>query len=224
MAEFVAWAEQNAGLLSYPQPPNFLGSTFLKQVLLELWPDDPRLFQDVSQLEAKDYASITAPLWDFLDRLHPHLWRQGRAFPLSGPQQSQLIEDGEQAMMLSFTPSEGLALKEQQRLPKSIKIVGLKNGTIGNTHFVAIPYNSAHKQAAMVVANFLLSPLAQAKKQDIRVWGDASVLPQELLRPELEALGAPQLGEKLNLGARLNEPHPSWMVQIERDWLERYAR
>ena len=36
----------------------------------------------------------------------------------------------------------------------------------------------------MVVANFLLSPEAQARKQDVRVWGDPTVLDLKALSPE----------------------------------------
>ena len=49
-------------------------------------------------------------------------------------------------------------------------------GTLANTHFVAIPYNAAAKAGALVAADFLLSPEAQARKQDPKVWGDPTVL------------------------------------------------
>ena len=51
-----------------------------------------------------------------------------------------------------------------------------RDGTIGNTHFVAIPVNARAKAAAQVTANFLLSPEAQARKADLKVWGDPTVL------------------------------------------------
>ena len=46
----------------------------------------------------------------------------------------------------------------------------------GNTHFVAIPYNAAAKAGALVLADFLISPEAQARKQDPKIWGDPTVL------------------------------------------------
>ena len=57
----------------------------------------------------------------------------------------------------------------------------MAGGTIGNTHFVAIPYNSSAKEGAQVVANFLLSPEAQARKLDPTVWGDPTVLGLSLI-------------------------------------------
>jgi ABC-type uncharacterized transport system YnjBCD substrate-binding protein len=56
-------------------------------------------------------------------------------------------------------------------------------GTLGNTHFVAIPFNANAAAGAMVFADFLLSPEAQAHKQDVSVWGDPTVLAIEKLRP-----------------------------------------
>ena len=60
-------------------------------------------------------------------------------------------------------------------------------GTLGNTHFVAIPFNSDAAAGAMVLADFLMSPEAQARKQDPAVWGDPTVLAVEKLPPEDKA-------------------------------------
>ena len=57
-------------------------------------------------------------------------------------------------------------------------------GTIGNSHFVAIPFNASAKEGALVFANFLLSPEAQARKSDPAVWGDPTVLAMNKLNPE----------------------------------------
>jgi putative thiamine transport system substrate-binding protein len=104
----------------------------------------------------------------------------------------------------------------------------LKAGTIGNTHFVAIPFNAAHKPAAMVVADFLMSPEAQAHKQDPRVWGDGTVLDLKALDPadraRFEALpqGVATLPPDQLVPVR-PEPHPSWMTEIEAEWLRRFS-
>lgn len=54
-------------------------------------------------------------------------------------------------------------------LRDTVRTYVLSGGTIGNTHFVAIPYNAHAREGARVVANFLLSPEAQARKQDLAV-------------------------------------------------------
>ena len=71
----LAWARQHPGRLTHPQVSDFLGSTFLKQALVDLLPDP-----GVLQAPATDasFAPTTAPLWAWCDQLKPQLWRQGR--------------------------------------------------------------------------------------------------------------------------------------------------
>ena len=85
---------------------------------------------------------------------------------------------------MAFNPADASAAISAGRLPETVRTFVLEDGTIGNTHFVAIPFNAAHAAGAMVVADFLLSPEAQARKQDPRVWGDGTVLDLAALAPE----------------------------------------
>ncbi|HYI73519.1 MAG TPA: ABC transporter substrate-binding protein [Skermanella sp.] len=224
-AALLDWAKANPGRLTYPSPPDFIGSTFLKQMLVEVTPDPARLQKPADDA---DFDKVTAPLWSYLDQLHPNLARGGKSFPATGPALKQMLADGEVAMGLSFHPGEASRDIASGLLPASIRTFVLDKGTIGNTHFVAIPYNANAPDAAMVVANFLLSPEAQLHKQDPAVWGDFTVLGLEKLsaadRARFDAL---PLGEATlsheELGVPLPEPHPSWMVRIEQQWLKRYG-
>ncbi|HEY9538778.1 MAG TPA: ABC transporter substrate-binding protein [Kiloniellaceae bacterium] len=221
------WAKAHPGRFTYPAPPDFLGSTFLKQVLIELSPD-PSFLQQPVESEAQ-VEEAARPLWEYLDALHPHLWRGGDAFPASGPAQRQLLDDGEVDIALSFYPSEASSAIASGLLPETARTFVLDGGTIGNTHFVAIPFNANAAEGAMVVANFLLSPEAQAMKQSAEVWGDDTVLALSKLsaseRRRFESLpqGVATLPPEA-LGPTLLEPHPSWMTRIEEDWRRRYAR
>ncbi|MEH6495471.1 MAG: ABC transporter substrate-binding protein, partial [Pseudomonas marincola] len=114
-------------------------------------------------------------------------------------------------------------------LAPSVRTFVFDKGTIGNTHFVAIPYNSSSKEAAMVVANFLMSPEAQARKQNPTYWGDDTVLAISKLSAKDQQvfakipLGAATLPPQ-ELGPTLLEPHPTWMEYIEKEWLKRYGQ
>jgi putative thiamine transport system substrate-binding protein len=224
--ELLDWAGENPGRFTYPLPPDFIGSTFLKQVLYEVTPDPALLQKNVSDDAA--FAAATAPLWDYLDKLHPHLWRKGTIFPNSSTDQRQLLDDGEIDIAISFYPSEASSLIANGLLPESVRSFVFSGGTIGNTHFVAIPYNARSKEGAMVVANFLMSPEAQARKQDPTYWGDETVLDVEALSPEAKMLfdelplGVASLSPA-ELGPTLPEPHPSWMSRIEAEWRTRYG-
>ncbi|WP_111413969.1 ABC transporter substrate-binding protein [Billgrantia lactosivorans] len=225
MAQLLAWAEANPGRFTYPRIPDFLGSTFLKQALIALVDDSDALYAPVDQ---SDFAAVSAPLWEYLDALHPHLWRRGRQFPASGPEMRRLMGDGELELAFTFNPAEPAAAVADLELPESTRSYVLDGGTLGNVHFVAIPFNSPHQAAAMVVADFLLTPEAQARKQDLAVWGDPTVLDVARLddadRARFEqASDHPALLPPQALAETLPEPHPSWMTALQEAWQARYV-
>jgi putative thiamine transport system substrate-binding protein len=225
MRALLEWAKTNPGRFAYPQPPDFLGSTFLKQALLELAASRETLFAPV---DAADFDAVTAPLWTWLDDLTPHLWRGGAVYPQTGTRLKTLMADGEIDIAFSFNPSEASTAIANYELPDTVRTYVLDGGTIGNTNFVAIPFNANAKAGAMATANFLLSPEAQARKQDPSVWGAFTVLDLDALpsedRSRFDALdlGVATLSPE-DLGTPLPEPHPSWMVRIEEEWRSRHG-
>jgi putative thiamine transport system substrate-binding protein len=224
MLAILEWARSNPGRFTYPQPPDFLGSTFLKQALIDLTVDQDVLAEPVGT----NYDEVTEPLWAFLEDLTPLLWRQGRAYPQTGPRQLQLMADDEIDLAISFSPGEASAAIANFQLPETVRTFVLDKGTLGNASFVAIPYNASAKEGAMVIANLLLSPQAQARAQDPGVLGYGTVLDMEALAPAERALfDALELGvatlTPAELGTVLPEPHPSWMTRIAEDWITRYG-
>jgi putative thiamine transport system substrate-binding protein len=220
--ELIAWARQNPGRFTYPRPPAFHGSTFLKQVLMERSADRAPLY---APHRAEAFAAVTAPLWSTLDVLHPLLWKQGRQFPASNTVMRQMLADGELAISLTFNPNEVANEIAARRLPPTVTAYQHRAGTIGNTHFLAIPFNARAKAAAQVTANFLLSPAAQARKADIQVWGDPTVLALDKLSDAERALFAAGAapGQVRQSAPAIPEPHASWVDPIEREWARRYA-
>ncbi|MDE2263326.1 MAG: ABC transporter substrate-binding protein, partial [Gammaproteobacteria bacterium] len=203
----------------------FLGVAFLEQALYALTPDPTVLQRPPTD---RELAQVTAPLWAWYDRLRPHLWRQGREFPASGPAERQLLSDGEIDMMLSFNPMEAAVNVEAGLLPKTVRTFVLDGGTIGNTSFVAIPYNSPHKAGAMVVANFLLSPAAQLRAADVRFLGGATVLdPANLAPAERARFSALPRSAWAPPSAALHqilpEPDPTWASRLAQAWERRYT-
>lgn len=226
MVELAAWAAKHPGRLTHPNVRNFLGSTFLKQALHELAPD-PAVLQRPATDE--NFAAVTAPMWAWYDALRPQLWRQGKQFPDNGSAQRQLLNDGEIDLMISFNPAEAAVAINAGLLPDSVRTFVLRRGTIGNTSFVAIPYNATSKEGAMVVANFLLDPATQAHAQDFRQMGNFSVLDFARLsaaeRKRFDDLPkSPALPTNADLGVTLLEPHPSWMTRITAEWEKRYTK
>lgn len=224
-AALLEWAKVHPGRFTYPLPPSFLGTTFLKQILLELAADKSALYRPVSEA---DFAKVSAPLWDYLDALHPALWRSARSFPANAGAMRRLMGDGEIDIAFAFSQSDASAGIESGELPETVRNFVFDTGTIGNVSFLAIPFNAAHREGAMVLANFLLSPEAQLRKQDPAYWGSATVLSfAKLTQEQAGAFTALDLGPAAlpadQLGPMLAEPHPSWTDALEAEWTRRYA-
>jgi putative thiamine transport system substrate-binding protein len=221
-AALLEFVKANPGRVTYPKPPQFHGTTFLKQTLFDLGADRAALYKP---FDAAAFAKITEPLWKHLDALHPHLWRSGKQFPANAATIRQMMADGELSLALTFNPNEAANEIAAGRLAASVASYQFDGGTIGNTHFLAIPFNSKVKEGAQIVANFLLSPAAQARKADIKVWGDSTVLSPAKMSTQDAAVftGSRAPGQVEKFAPVIPEPHGSWVDPIEKEWLRRYG-
>ena len=219
------WIAANPGRFTYPQPPDYIGTTFLKQVAYGTFADPTVLQQPVDEAS---YDQTVAPLWAFLDEVTPNLWRGGKAYPANEPALGQLLADAEVDISFAFNPGRASAEIAAGNLAPSVRTFTLEGGTIGNASFVAIPFNAAHQQGAQVVANLLLEPEVQARAQDPNILGFQTVLNLSSLSGEDQArfaaldLGVATLPPEA-MGPALLEPHASWMVRIGQDWIARYG-
>lgn len=214
----LAYAQQHPGKISYPRPPDFTGTAFLEQLLLTLTttPDALKTAPDPHTFNA-----VTAPLWRYLDQLHPLLWREGKDFPPSPARMDALLASGNLDLSLTFNPAHARQKVNSGELPADSLSFGFSDGMIGNVHFVAIPVNASASAGARVVANFLLSPQAQIRKADPTVWGDPSVLDVQKLPPTEAA--ALRKFIPADLPKMLPEPHAAWVNALEQEWLRRYG-
>jgi putative thiamine transport system substrate-binding protein len=222
MAALLEFAKANPGRVTYPRPPNFHGTTFVKQALVEFNADRNALYKPAT---SEAVAKAAAPLWAYLDALHPHLWRNGKQFVQNAGAMRQMMNDGELMLGFTFNPNEAANEIAAKRMADTVRSYQLTAGTIGNTHFLAIPFNAKAKEGAQVLANFMLSPEAQSRKADITVWGDPTVLAMDKL-PAAERerfAGKPSPGQVAEFAPTLPEPHGSWVDPLEKEWLRRYG-
>tara|TARA_R110000751_G_scaffold56702_2_gene120780 strand:- start:1898 stop:2221 length:324 start_codon:yes stop_codon:yes gene_type:complete len=104
----------------------------------------------------------------------------------------------------------------------------MEDGSLANVHFIGITYNTESVTAAKQVVNFLLSPQAQAKKQQLAVWGDDSVLDFSMLSASEKALFKPAAKHTAALDTQkavplFAEPHSSWTDALRQAWFLRYG-
>ncbi|WP_071795707.1 ABC transporter substrate-binding protein [Natronohydrobacter thiooxidans] len=225
LAALRGWIADNPGRFTYPQPPDFLGTSFLKQALYGVVEDSSVLLGPVEDV---DYDAVTAPLWAFLDEITPNLWRGGRAYPANEPALAQLLADGEVDIGFAFNPGRASAAIADGELPDTVRTFVFEEGTLANSSYLSIPYNAANIEGALLLANLILDPEIQARAQDPDVLGFQTVLGMDLLTSEDRArfealdLGIATLAPD-EMGTGLLEPHPSWMTRIAEDWAARYG-
>ncbi len=229
LPQLLMWAQQYPGRFSYAQPPDFLGVSFLKYALIVL--NKSQKTKDFNMLyEAPTFNSqqmLLSPLWQFLDKLHPYLWRKGRYFTNDGASLRRLMGDGELLLSFTFTAPDIPAAVERYDLPPSTRSYAMLDGSLSNVHFLTIPFNAKHKAGAKVVINFLMSVAAQAQKQQSEVWGDSTVLDLSILSAAEQQQFAPASQHPsalpVSTSPSLSEPHPAWVSLLTEEWLKRYG-
>ncbi|MCG6219037.1 ABC transporter substrate-binding protein [Vibrio furnissii] len=210
-AELLSYAKAFPNRITYPRPPEFHGTSFLKALLIELTNNDAALSKPV---DAQSFALITAPLWHYLDELHAVAWRAGKQFPSGSSEMIQLLDDDQIDLALTFNPNAVYSAQASGKLAKTTRSHAMQAGALSNIHFLAIPWNATAKEGALVAINFLMSPEAQSRKGDMNVWGDPSVLRNDVLTGS---------AANTKLFKSIAEPHPSWQTALEAAWQTRYG-
>lgn len=223
----IDWIKANPGRFTYPAPPDFTGSVFVRHVFYHAAGGAERLLVDFDQ---GLYDEVAGKTWKILNDLEPYLWREGSTYPNDSAALDQLFANQEVDFMVTYEPTRiGLNVNDGV-FPKTTSSYALDDGTIGNVHYVAIPFNSPNKAAAVVLANFLISPEAQYQKAQPDVWGVPSALdttktpgdwPAKFAAiPRHEAVVSLE-----DLAARsLPELRGDWLTAIEKGWIENVGR
>lgn len=139
----------------------------------------------------------------------------------------QLFSNGEVDFTMSNNDGEVDNKVLQGVLPQSARAYVLDSGTIRNSHYLGIPFNAPNKPAALVAANFLISPAAQLRKALPAVWGDGTVLsiqrlPQQWRTRFRNINGRTRVPPRDELERKaLPEPASEVMVRLHADFRSR---
>lgn len=224
--ELLEWVKEHPGRFTYPELPDFTGSVFIRHLMYELC-GGYEAFPYTEKVDKQQLDQQLAPLWQYFKELNPYLWRQGETYPSSIASLHQLFMDGEVDLSMTYNPATISGMIEQKLWPDTVRTMVWDAGTIGNTHFLAIPFNAPNKNGALVAADFLLSPEAQLNKYQPSNWGDLVALDvtklEQQYKNELAAINpgvAALANEELQLH-RVPEIAASYIPVIEELWKEK---
>lgn len=221
LEELLDWARANPGRFTYPAPPDFTGSVFVREVLYSVsggYENVPLAFSQ----EAFD--ELTPALYAELADLEPSLWRGGETYPQDSNELNQLFADGEVDFTMTYGPATLTQLVADGTYPAGTKVLTFDEGTVGNASFLGLASTSGSKAGAMVVANLSLSAEQQAAKAQPDVWGQFTVLDLDQLSDEQRALfealpSSPVVPAYDVLSENANpELAAAWVTPIDEGW------
>lgn len=218
--ELMAFAKANPGKVTYPALPDFTGSAFVRNLIYELcgW--------EQFQTMAADYDTVkaaVAPAMDYLRELNPYLWNEGKTFPDSSTTVDAMFADGEVVMNMSYSPFTVATGIANGTYTETTQTFVFDKGTIGNTNYMAIGFNSPNKAGAMVVINAIISGEIQltqyAQLRELPVVSTEKLSADEKAAFDAVDLGKGALSQADLLSHRLPEMPASLVPIIEEIWL-----
>jgi putative spermidine/putrescine transport system substrate-binding protein len=225
--ELFKWVKANPGRFTYPQPPDFTGSAFIRQVF---YATTGGYGQYLEKFDEALYREKSPMMWDYLNALKPYLWQNGRTYPMEKAALDTLFERGEVDINMSYHQALAQSRIIDGRYPDTVKTFVMKDGSIANIHYTAIPFNAPNIPGGMVVSNFLLSAEAQYSKNLPENWGDFTVLDPSRLPEEDRSkfasidLGSATLPLEILSEYAVPEISPEYLELIEEDWEEYVLR
>ena len=220
-AQLPSWVRENPGLFTYPEPSDFTGSAFIRQVYIAL-NGGPTQFLD--GWDPDRYARTSARLWDYLTDIAPFLWQEGRSYPRDLAMLDSLFERGEVAINMSYTQANAQARILEGRYAATVRSFVMAEGSVFGGHFTAIAFNAPNLPAALLLANLLLDPEVQASKNDPANWGDFPAIDvtrlqaADRLRFEQIDLGEATLSLPELEAAAMPEIPTEYLEALQEDW------
>lgn len=195
------WAADNPGRFTYPAPPDFTGSAFVRQVVAA---------------KGEDAA------FAFLRELKPFMHREGRVLPKSEAELNELFANSEVDVAMSYDSSFVVSGVRKGQFPESTRPFLLDPGALTNVSFVTIPADAGDAAGAQVVANLLLDPELQARKADPQVLGHPTVLDLDRLPEPARAALRDSIRESpwvlRDLGTPVPELPAERVDELEQRW------
>ena len=141
--ELAEWVANNPGRFTYPAPPDFTGSAFVRQAIQALGEDEA---------------------FELLAEMRPNLWEEGVTFPGDEAELNTLFGNGEVDLAMSYNPNFVQVNVEQGIFAGTARPFIFEGGTLQNVSFLAMPANAGSRAGAMVAMNEMISAELQSEK------------------------------------------------------------
>ena len=157
--DLLAWIKAHKGQFTYNSPKSGgSGSSFVTTVL------DKYLTADEQQKLRTSYAKDLEAKWDKgfaeLKSLNPYVYQSG-VYPNGNSQVLQLLSGGSISMAPVWS-DQFISGQKNGQIPATIKAMQISNPSFtGGAAYLGIPKNSPNKDAAIKLANYVLTPEAQ---------------------------------------------------------------
>lgn len=224
IAELISLAKKNPGKVTYPAPPDFTGSVAVRHFFYANANNIDELMGPFNQAV---YDRVASKTWAMLNDVEPYLWMGGKTYPESSIKARELLANGDIWINFEYGPKGAESRIIQGSYPATIKTAVFETGTIGNTNYLAIPFNSSSKAASMVVCNAMLAPELQYQAAlSPKEGGMSWMTPMDLTlvskdwADKFNALPrhpSTLSGEVLN-SHKIPEMMADWLIKIEKDW------
>lgn len=164
---------KNPGKFTYPAPPDFTGSAFVRNVIYDIVG-----YENVKDLPADEtkVKEVIQPAINYLKEIKPYLWNKGKTYPSTTSQLDNMYSDEEVYFTMTYSPNVIPSKIESKEFSPNTKIIEFEKGNISNTHFLTVPFNSQNQAGAMVLIDYLMSIDAQGSKTFSKNWGDSTIL------------------------------------------------
>lgn len=219
--ELLEFAKANKGKVTYPALPDFTGSAFVRNIIYDICGYEQ--FQDM-KADKETVKKAIQPAIDYLVKLNPYLWNEGKSFPADSTQLDNMFMDKEVVMFMSYEPYSVASKIEKGSYTDTTETFIFDKGTIGNTNYMAIAKNSGNKAGAMVAINEMISAKMQASKYDaiktLPVVDNSKLSDEEAEMFDKVDLGKGTLSQEELLSKRLPEMPADLVPIIEEIWLE----
>ncbi len=220
-AGLARWITAHPGRFTYPAPPDFTGSVFVREMLYSVSGG----YRNVPlQFSQKAYDTLTPALYKELNSLKSSLWKNGITYPKDSDALNQLYADKQVDFTMTYGPATLTDLVAKGTYPPDTKVATFDEGTVGNASFLAIPSTSGASAGAMVVANLALSPAQQALSADPKIWGQFTVLDLSKLsasdRAKFQKLPISPVVPRYDILSKNANPELSagWVPAIDDGW------